>query len=538
MCKYTLLTEISFLFLLIYMFQKVNDIRFRSQQYGLLITRNETEFAIVKQTLKIMNLRLDSNIFLALKSEDTYYLYEFYNPGPRSGGELRLCNSINYTEDHLTTNGLTTYEMRKDLSSLHLKVAFVVTKKNVSMPLEYLQDVRTKHYDGTNKVNFGIFKHMVDIHRYQWSLVVTPAWFSSTRLGIDIGLANVLTRNIADISGSSGLMTAGRVEAFDFGVGTHYFRTSFMFRSPVIYEKNLKKSFIVKPFSHGTWICAALCTMILCITAKFILQLERQMLKRYKEYSWCTIIMFMISLMSQQGINVPHSSTAGHIVVLSSLIFTFLLYNYYTSSIVSSALTSKKATFQSLGELVNSNLDIGIERIAYARILNASSNPLMFYLNNRAQSNDSRVSFCLPLEGVQRIRKGNFAYLAESVTTYNNIEEHFSNEEICELTEINAAQPTLTYIVGKKRGQYNELFSVSYRKIVQYGLLKREQIMFSNIKPHCFNAIQFVQVGLEQAVSALILLAIGYGITAVIFLIEIVTYTTIVRRQNWDRNIP
>ncbi|GJQ71270.1 hypothetical protein Trydic_g11009 [Trypoxylus dichotomus] len=334
-----------------------------------------------------MNLRLDSNIFVALKSEDIYYLYEFYNPGPQSGGELRSYNSINYTRGYLITNGLTTYEMRKDLSQLHLKVAFVITKENVSTPLEYLEDVRTKYYDITNKVNFGIFKHMLYIHRYNWTLIVTPAWFSSKRLGIEIGLANILTQNIADISGSSGLMTAGRVDAFDFGVGTYYFRTSFIFRSPVIYEKDFKKAFIVTPFSCGAWICAALCIIILCIAAKFILQMERQVMRTHKKYSWCTIIIFMISFISQQGIKVPHNTTAGRIIIFSSVIFTFLLYNYYTSSIVSSALNSKKPTFQSLGELLNSNMDIGIERVAYARILNVSW--LQIYVEDHILSNIS-----------------------------------------------------------------------------------------------------------------------------------------------------
>lgn len=53
---------------------------------------------------------------------------------------------------------------------------------------------------------------------------MAPSWFSTTRHGIEIGLANVLTQNIADVSGSSGIMTPGRVEAFDFGVGTYLFR--------------------------------------------------------------------------------------------------------------------------------------------------------------------------------------------------------------------------------------------------------------------------------------------------------------------------
>lgn len=47
-----------------------------------------------------------------------------------------------------------------------------------------------------------------------------------------------------------------------------------------------------------------------------------------------------------------------------------MLYNYYTSSIVSSVINSDKASFGSVKELIQSKFDIGIEQIAFARVLN------------------------------------------------------------------------------------------------------------------------------------------------------------------------
>lgn len=74
-----------------------------------------------------MNLRLDSNIFLVLQSEENYIVYDIYNPGHKYGGELRLHNNVNYTNGHLSADGLSIYEMRKNLSTLSFKVAFVVS---------------------------------------------------------------------------------------------------------------------------------------------------------------------------------------------------------------------------------------------------------------------------------------------------------------------------------------------------------------------------------------------------------------------------
>lgn len=56
-----------------------------------------------------------------------------------------------------------------------------------------------------------------------------------------------------------------------------------------------------------------------------------------------------------------------------------MLYNYYTSSTVSSAVNSKLTTFKTLEELVNSRLDIGIEVVAYNRVFNVSHDKICLY---------------------------------------------------------------------------------------------------------------------------------------------------------------
>lgn len=75
-----------------------------------------------------MNLRLDSNIFLVLQSEENYIMHEVYNSGHKYGGELRSYNNVNYTNGYLSNGELSTYELRKNLSALNFKVAFVVSR--------------------------------------------------------------------------------------------------------------------------------------------------------------------------------------------------------------------------------------------------------------------------------------------------------------------------------------------------------------------------------------------------------------------------
>lgn len=103
-----------------------------------------------------------------------------------------------------------------------------------------------------------------------------------------------------------------------------------------------------------------------------------------------------------------------------------------------------------------------IELTNFSRLSNtqATEDPLLAHLNEQAKSNSSRVKFYSQPVGIHSIRKENFAYAAETVTAYNSIEKTFSNEEICKISELNAARPTLLYIVGKKYGQFNEMFSI------------------------------------------------------------------------------
>lgn len=110
--------------------------------------------------------------------------------------------------------------------------------------------------------------------------------------------------------------------------------------------------------------------------------------------------------------------------------------------------------------LKNQKSIFSVEIITICIYQQATKDPVLLYLNERARSNDSRINFWPQTDGIEHIRDGNFAYLAESITAYNIIDKKFSNKEVCDLVELNAARPTLIYIVGKKNGEYNKLFSI------------------------------------------------------------------------------
>lgn len=57
--------------------------------------------------------------------------------------------------------------------------------------------------------------------------------------------------------------------------------------------------------------------------------------------------------------------TAGRIVILSLLMLSLLLYNYYTSSVVSSLLSDVPSPYDNIQDLANSEMKVGLEKSVY-----------------------------------------------------------------------------------------------------------------------------------------------------------------------------
>lgn len=62
--------------------------------------------------------------------------------------------------------------------------------------------------------------------------------------------------------------------------------------------------------------------------------------------------------------NIPNH-LAGRIIFLHLLICSLLLYNYYTSSLVSSLISTEPEVLKTIRELLESNLKVGIELQPY-----------------------------------------------------------------------------------------------------------------------------------------------------------------------------
>ncbi|XP_022919807.2 ionotropic receptor 75a-like isoform X3 [Onthophagus taurus] len=232
----------------------------------------------------------------------------------------------------------------------------------------------------------------------------------------------------------------------------------------------------------------------------------------------------ILSAFCQQGVTINSKLTTIRSLLFTLLVFTFLWYNYYTSSIVSLLLNNKPETFKDIESVIDSDLTIGIENIAFKRILNATNHPTLRRMQELADKNDSKVDFYPQEVGISKTKNVGFSYFVESISAYNYIGKQFVNDEICNVNEVETLRPTMIYLVAKKRGPFNELLSITYRRFVQYGLVSRQNKIFCDEKPLCLQNKRFIQIGIEQVAPAFIILIFGYLLSIIIFLLEKIIY--------------
>lgn len=159
-----------------------------------------------------------------------------------------------------------------------------------------------------------------------------------------------------------------------------------------------------------------------------------------------------------------------------------LIYSYYSASIVSTRLNDQIFKINdSLVELGKLNLQMSSEKLQYFEILLKVS---IFF-----QSNESIISLIIfifqspeyetkkfyaewwskipannyfvdPEVAIKLVQQGGYAYHTHPDVGYPIISRYFSNQEVCELTEVHLARPTFNGFAVKHNSTFVEMFRI------------------------------------------------------------------------------
>lgn len=104
-------------------------------------------------------------------------------------------------------------------------------------------------------------------------------------------------------------------------------------------------------------------------------------------------------------------------LILSALLFSILLFQFYSSFIVGSLLTASPKTIRTIQQLLDSRLECGIDEVSYIRdIFNHAIDPIAIKLYNTkilAKNNIYNLE-----KGLELIKRGGFAFHTDISSTY------------------------------------------------------------------------------------------------------------------------
>ncbi|CAH2269856.1 jg14613, partial [Pararge aegeria aegeria] len=239
--------------------------------------------------------------------------------------------------------------------------------------------------------------------------------------------------------------------------------------------------------------------------------------------TWADVLILIIGAVLQQGCTLEPRYAAGRCVTLLLFVALTILYAAYSANIVV-LLRAPSSSVKTLPDLLNSPVKLGASDFEYNRYFFSKVNdPIRTAIyNKKIAPKGKKPNFYNMKEGIEKIRKGLFAFHMELNPGYRLIQETFLEEEKCDLVEMDYLNEIDPWLPGQKRSPYKDLFKISFTKIretgVQANIFHRLQVS----KPHCSGSIStFSSVGITDMYSALMATLYGVFISIGVLILEI-----------------
>ncbi|XP_063232174.1 glutamate receptor ionotropic, delta-2-like [Bacillus rossius redtenbacheri] len=473
-----------------------------------------------------MKVFVDSQVTLVhRRGQGSFSLTEVYRMGPDQAAVFTA------TGQWQRGSGLLGWPARRtNLHRTTLRAAMVVTFNDT---LNHLMDLHDKHIDTITKLNYILLLHVVDIMNASMELSIVDTWGYPSN-GSWSGMVGSLQRKEADIGATALFFTANRLPVIDYIAMTTPTRSKFVFRQPPL---SFVTNVFMLPFSQGVWLCSAGLVAV-CTTALYCaLTRESRQDASSRAVSWSDVLLLSLGAVCQQGSQVQPRGTSGRIVTIVLFVAVLFLYTSYSGCIVA-LLQSSTDSIRTLQDLLNSRLELGAHDIVYNRYyFEAASDPVRQGLYQKVKSSGAKKPNFLDLEaGVDRVRRGLFAFHMEESSGYKVVLDTYTEEEKCGLQGIGGyIQVSDPWVAVQKDSPYKELLKRGYRKVQEHGLQNRELVRLYTRKPECTgHASSFVSVGLVDWYPALLVLLAGAVASLLVLLME----SAVHRRLLHSRTVP
>nr|QKN21170.1 ionotropic receptor [Zeugodacus cucurbitae] len=455
----------------------------------------------------------------------TFVKYDVYNNGYHLGGKLNMtvdreveCNVTScYIKRYLSQlHTRSKYGNRDKLHDITMRVSVVITQLPLSTPvpmmLDFLTSENNSDVDPISRFGYRIMLIFKDLFGCKMRYTFRSHWGINETYGGSIG---DLISCEADFLSTPFLSTAARVKYVSPLLETGGFSSICIFRTPR--SSSMKGEAFVQPFDGSVWLVFVILLIVVAIFLWYTFILEMRNCRTYLPYTPSLLSTGLLAFGSAcyQGSHIVPSSVGGRLAYLSLYLATFIVYNYYTSILLSTLLgTPPKSDIKTLGQLADSSLTVSLEPLPYNYVyLNASQLPdVRRFVSRKIESRKNPQKVWIPVkEGVLRVRdEPGFVYVLETSYAYPFLERNFLPHQICDLNEVNLRPDKSLFTQLHKNSSYRELTRIRGIRMLETGVFRKHRRYWVRNKLNCVPSNYLFAVGMEYTAPLFLMLAFSY----------------------------
>ncbi|XP_053691039.1 ionotropic receptor 75a-like [Sabethes cyaneus] len=471
------------------LFRVISAYEYFNASYHWLIFGNES----TKCVLNEQNLALDAKVTLVIAAEESngvYDVYDVFSPMRRRGLPL----NVTYMGNWSTNWGLnivvqqTEYERRFNSGGLWLKAAVTpldqLHNHHITLMENLVSNATVDKYS-LHRFAYRMLEIVMLKHNFTMRMIRTSAWgITNTDGRSNKGTVGQVATKQCDLEINPVSCIQERIAPFDYTVITSTSRMLFVFRHP---RRSQVRNIFLQPFGMDLWlgILAVMGIAAIMLFVGFWTEIWKEHYAYGIEDNRSLSFIVIFGMLCQQGFAGRTYLTSSRIILISTLMFSIFISQFYSTFIVGYLLITPPKFINTLKHLLDSDLKILIEDIAYnIDYLNRTTDPVAIELNNRKIRNEVN-NFLNVTEGIARVRQGGYAFQCDTAYAYPLAKATFTDQEICDLQEVYLFPIRLMHIPLRKGSPFKEMFRITLRKTVESGITRYHQRRFFSDKPKC-----------------------------------------------------
>ncbi|CAD1469411.1 unnamed protein product, partial [Heterotrigona itama] len=476
------------------------------------------------QSVPILNdtaYNIVTDVALAISNRNGYDLYDVFNHCKYRGGSLNITQLGTWYPESglkiLLTQPL--INRRANMHGMRLKISGVIQYRPKDMRLEdYMQDINTRSLDSMHKFVHAMILHIGDLFNFSVHASEIIYWDRHSVHGL---IFEFLRSNYIDFASNPRIMVSERLDYATLIGAAWPIRPCFMLLSTS--TNKIKLEIFLKPFTRQTWYVFAAFGLFSIFVMKIIM--NREDIGKREKYSGAVVL--SVGILSQQGANFLPKRLPSRIALFQITIHSWIMYNYYSASIVSARLSEPLDMMEdSVTVLADSNIRIAAEAVPYLNYflyrLNWESD---YFRKKRWDPLPESKRYLSIEEGIKQVGQGILAYHTDPNTAYPYVERMFDSNKICVLTEIHLFKQSVMGMYASHNGQFIEIAKIGLIKMFNTGLRNRQIKRWSSRKPQCQpDTLSTRSITIYETAPALILLAFGILVAVIICIVENIVY--------------